>query len=481
MNTRIKLALALLFSTAIAPAAFPQDGPATRPATQPDKSQFDREMTVSPAKAEDAVPPGERADPFAFSQDALELRNENAATLYLQGFPMVSKRYGDKIEALEALENQPIHELDRAAAQEMMGSTGVEISEPSVRRTFADWGSPIQELGVETLLPYLSDCRLLARALALKARLLALEGKHKEAAETLRRVYVLAQHVGDARQPVLIDGLVGVAIASMATDRAAQIAQLEDAPNRYWALTTLPSPMFDIGHWMRAERVFPTVSLPALREPERITSDQWFNTLRTLRTFMTDPDENTSSIKQLLEDAAATASMAQQAESYLKARGYTDEQLEAMGMHAIIATWMMDDYRSRFDAMSKLVYLPFPQALPLLFEQEKRMVEDGPGVGPGLLADILLPSISRAVAAPYRLERQIAALRIVEAVRDHAAHHEGALPKSLDEMRLPIPEDPMTGESFGYAMSGDTFTITARRYNEGDINSGFVWRVTMRR
>ena len=109
------------------------------------------------------------------------------------------------------------------------------------------------------------------------------------------------------------------------------------------------------------------------------------------------------------------------------------------------------------------------------------MTGGGAEPGPGLLADILLPAMTKALAAPYRLERQIGALRIVEAVRDHAAHHDGALPASLDEMRLPIPEDPMTGEAFGYEVSGNTFTITARRYLPDDVNSGFTWRVAMRK
>lgn len=109
------------------------------------------------------------------------------------------------------------------------------------------------------------------------------------------------------------------------------------------------------------------------------------------------------------------------------------------------------------------------------------MTEGGTEPGPGLLAEILLPALSRAVAAPYRLERQIGALRIVEAVRDHAAHHEGALPASLAELRLPVPEDPMTGQPFGYAVAGDTFTLTAPRYLENDPNTSLEWRVTMRR
>lgn len=485
----LRVALTVVVSTLLAYSiASAQNRPATQPSTQ--KSQFDREMTVSPAKAEDAVDPSVRADPFAFSQDALELRHENAATLYLQAFPHLFVTVRDKWKVtVEELEAKRLEELDPTADRKALyeiQSFGASdgISEPAVRRSFADWGAPIQEKGIETLLPYLAETRVLARTMALEANFLAREGKHEEAAEMLRRLYVLGQHVGDAQQPVLIDGLVGVGVAAIATDRAAQIAELKDAPNRYWALTTLPRPMFDTAKWMRSERIFITPSLPALRDPENMTSQEWTATLRKLREYMI-PADNTdgtlSAIDRFMRDTAAQAALAAQARPYLKARGYTDARLDEMGVPAVIATYMMDDYRSRFDAIAKLVYLPFPQALPLLIEQEKRMTAGGAEPGPGLLADILLPAMTKALAAPYRLERQIAALRIVEAVRDHAAHHGGALPQSLDDVRLPIPEDPMTGEPFGYEASGDTFTITARRYDESDVNSGFVWRVTMRR
>src|SRR5687768_7346551 len=98
MNHPTMRAALALFVSLLLPATALGRQEATRPATQPTTNPatpttspwaspaFSRAMTVSPATAEDAVPPSQRADPFAFSQDALELRHENAATLYLQAF-----------------------------------------------------------------------------------------------------------------------------------------------------------------------------------------------------------------------------------------------------------------------------------------------------------------------------------------------------------------------------------------------------------
>ena len=73
-----------------------------------------------------------------------------------------------------------------------------------------------------------------------------------------------------------------------------------------------------------------------------------------------------------------------------------------------------------------------------------------------------LPAIQKVVAASVRLERRVAALRCVEAVRLYAAGHEGKLPATLDAIpEVSIPIDPMTGKAFTYRVSGDRATLSA--------------------
>ncbi len=44
----------------------------------------------------------------------------------------------------------------------------------------------------------------------------------------------------------------------------------------------------------------------------------------------------------------------------------------------------------------------------------------------------------------------------MEAVRLYAAAHDGKLPASLDDVKdVPIPDDPVTGQPFGYRRVGD--------------------------
>jgi len=67
------------------------------------------------------------------------------------------------------------------------------------------------------------------------------------------------------------------------------------------------------------------------------------------------------------------------------------------------------------------------------------------------LFTILLPALSRVSFLQARLDRHVAILRTVEAIRMFAAEHSGQFPASLGEITaVPIPTDPVTGEDFIY-------------------------------
>ena len=78
--------------------------------------------------------------------------------------------------------------------------------------------------------------------------------------------------------------------------------------------------------------------------------------------------------------------------------------------------------------------------------------------GPAIPIARLLPpgGTDKVFSARTRIDRRLAALRCVEAVRLYAAAHDGKLPASLDEIKdVPLPLDPVNGKPFDYRVAGD--------------------------
>jgi hypothetical protein len=75
---------------------------------------------------------------------------------------------------------------------------------------------------------------------------------------------------------------------------------------------------------------------------------------------------------------------------------------------------------------------------------------------------MLLPAIPKVIVNNNRLDRKIAALRIIEALRLYAAAHDGQLPEKLaDITEVPVPLDPGTGKPFEYQRDKDAGTLIA--------------------
>jgi hypothetical protein len=74
---------------------------------------------------------------------------------------------------------------------------------------------------------------------------------------------------------------------------------------------------------------------------------------------------------------------------------------------------------------------------------------------------MILPAVSRVMEAGPKMERRIAALRIIEAIRMQAAFDK-AWPDSLEKVTIvPVPADPFTGKAFAFKKEGKKITITA--------------------
>jgi hypothetical protein len=120
-----------------------------------------------------------------------------------------------------------------------------------------------------------------------------------------------------------------------------------------------------------------------------------------------------------------------------------------------IAGW----YRERWDDLFKATYLPYPEARPFYDAAIARRRREDTGHPLSLLSAIA-PAVPRMHEQDAELDRRVAALRAVEAVRLHAAANSGRMPAAIDAVNLvPVPLDPMTGKPFQYDSDGRTATL----------------------
>ncbi|MGA2914611.1 MAG: hypothetical protein ABSE89_01125 [Sedimentisphaerales bacterium] len=80
-----------------------------------------------------------------------------------------------------------------------------------------------------------------------------------------------------------------------------------------------------------------------------------------------------------------------------------------------------------------------------------------------------------------RLDRHIAVLQCVEALRHYAAGHNGKFPGSLADIKeLPIPNDPVTGKPFDYSGSNSEAVLKGPAPNGAESDKAIYYRLVLR-
>ena len=147
----------------------------------------------------------------------------------------------------------------------------------------------------------------------------------------------------------------------------------------------------------------------------------------------------------------------------------------------VLLHYMVGTYNEDRDDWFRASYVPYPQALPLFNDAFKRLHE-APVTEGHLIGRLLLPALNRVMSSQARLERHLAALRTIEALRMHAAAHDGRLPDKLSDVtEVPLPTDPGTGRPFEYSRDGDTATLLSQVPADPLPQNGLRYRVTIRK
>jgi len=385
----------------------------------------------------------------------------NAAQAYYRAMlPEIftHRRTPDIDKQMDRWRSTPIADLPRDEMQWLLTYAPLMECDAAARLESCDWEllARIRKDGMQTRLGDMQSLHELSRLLVQRARLQIAEGKLDEAMRSLQTSFSLSRQTGQA--PVLICNLIGIAGASATLTAVEELIQAPGAPNLYWALTSAPAPWIDTHRGLESEKAMVVATMPEMAVTDRAMSQAEVGVMleRFIRLSQTVEGGEPLPVSPLVLAATAEA-LAPESRRRLEATGFKAELVKSMpAPQAVLLDWS-SQYREAFEERVKLTHLPYWLAHPKLEKlRESRKGQDIPVFGG------MMPAIDRAWFAHVRLERQLAILRTIEALRLYAAAHEGRFPAKLSDMtETPIPMDPVTGVDFEYAVTGDKATLRA--------------------
>jgi hypothetical protein len=236
---------------------------------------------------------------------------------------------------------------------------------------------------------------------------------------------------------------------------------------------------------MEFEQRLVEMEFPDLTDLERPrTAEQWDALLRAIRTThqrLTAQEKKTLPAGMTAADPASASPDLPAAKAYLTGRmGLTAHAVAVLPPAQVLVLHLVGVTKEYRDEQFKAMYLPYPQARPVAAAAEVRL-KAAPDTEAKRFAELLLPAMLKVLTAQVRLERKIATLRVIEALRLHSAAHGGQLPDSLGDVTIvPVPGDPGTGQPFEYRRDGATATLTSRIPGEPMATTGLRYRVTVK-
>jgi hypothetical protein len=338
----------------------------------------------------------------------------------------------------------------------------------AARRRQCEWQLPIEESGTQlyyVMLPEMQALRDLSRVLAVQTRIEIHDGRIDNAIDNLQTGFAMGRHVADA--PFLINSLVGVAVTEAMAARVLELAQSENSPNLYWSLTALPRPLVDMRQSLEVESASALMVFPELVNADTVTGaasrvefENFLNRFDELATDSTNTTGPEYQLRKRLVDTLKDDAAMKDVRSFLKNEGgYSDKAVQAMVPTQAVMIRERILYTRLRDGIFIHSFLPFDQAqagFSAWAANYEKLKEAGEGLP---LVALLLPGIDQACSVRARLQRRIASLRIIEALRVYADANGSKLPESLSELKLPVPNNPADGKPFAYARKGNEATL----------------------
>ena len=284
---------------------------------------------------------------------------------------------------------------------------------------------------------------------------------------------------------MFVSDLVGIAVQGMFVDDLESLAASAGSPNLYWAIAELPTPLVRVRESIGTEADFLYSTLPDLRDVKTAhrSPEQWdkllarvlelceiceITAIRPIPDRKSPTEDRKTSEKPgaaafLAKASDAAGFLVKASKAYpiarreLAARGWTGKQLDSMPKAQVVLIAAVETYEAARDDVFKWFYVPYLTARHRMEATAKEIAESSQKELLPLASTLPLPTMGAMYFAQARAEREMAAIRCIEAIRSYAAAHPGKLPQSLDQITdVPIPENPFTGKPFPYRLESQT-------------------------
>jgi hypothetical protein len=274
----------------------------------------------------------------------------------------------------------------------------------------------------------------------------------------------MSEKVG--REPVLVSLMVSMAITSQMNDTLMRLMDRPEAPNLYWALANFPPRLPIYRYAMQGERAWIIPSVPSLvraKAGEELTPQEWRAVFDyAWRLVATDAGRDQKSVPDPVKGTSAEL-MRKAQDLYVDTHHLPIEQVAQIDPMIVVGEFYFRQYEMAFDDMYKLRGLPYPILLTKAREQAaqaERLRREQPA---NPLQVFAVESVIKRFA---QVDRQLAAMTAVEALRSYAAANNGKLPAKLQDVtETPVPENPATGKPFEYRLENETATLADTQFD----------------
>jgi len=384
-----------------------------------------------------------------------EMNPGNPVQEYMKCFAEQQNFFFNKevLEARERYQVMPLHELPLKEIRYYTSSGALKQADYAARLDTPNWQilPKLKSDGVNCLLPDIQQLRMLASALKVRFRIQVAEKRFDDALVTAKTMFALSRHLGE--HPALVSNLVGIAIANVAIGPLEEMLQQPGCPNLHWALSDLPTPFISLRTGLQGERVIMQAEFADFADDRPMSEaelqsvvDRLNQTLRSSHPAVRPDFDARSWLLPMLKDEKHVEAARDRLVEFglAKAKVKSFPALQAV---------LLDEKRAfeiHLDEETKWMKFPYWQAEAHLMDSADARERDRAA----RLLNELLPFKTKVTRAQARLEQRIALLQHVEAIRLYAADHDGKFPASLEDITVPLPVDPFTGQPFKYSVDG---------------------------